>query len=124
MGGGFGLGLWRPFCALIVTTVFASTTNAQTSLHSAAPIAIQTPYTELAQELNGRLDFEDLPVAPEPGHSYDQILAGPGVQIGEHLSGQAGKTSRWRIMRASAPMPSSRLVQKGLPISQAEGKVP
>lgn len=45
-------------------------------------------YAQLENELSGRITFDDLPVLPEPGASYDMILTAPSVRIGERLEGQ------------------------------------
>lgn len=39
--------------------------------------------------LSGRMDFEALPLAPEPGFSHDAPLVAPGLAIGERFAGQS-----------------------------------
>jgi len=38
--------------------------------------------------LAGRMDFETLPVLPEPGQAHDAGLTAPGIALGERFAGQ------------------------------------
>lgn len=46
------------------------------------------PYDALAPLLPGRVDFDDLPALPEPGHNLNHGYAAPGARVGERFTGQ------------------------------------
>lgn len=46
------------------------------------------PYAALAPLLPGRIDFEDLPALPEPGHELRHGYAAAGARVGERFAGQ------------------------------------
>lgn len=46
------------------------------------------PYDALAPLLAGRIDFDDLPARPEPGHTLNHGYAAPGARVGERFAGQ------------------------------------
>lgn len=58
----------------------------------AGPLAAQgideVPHDALAPVLKGRIDFEELPALPEPGHNLNHGLAVLGARVGERFAGQ------------------------------------
>ncbi|MEX5727004.1 hypothetical protein Ga0609869_000357 [Rhodovulum iodosum] len=46
------------------------------------------PHDALAPLLDGRIDFEELPALPEPGHNLNHGLAVIGARLGERFAGQ------------------------------------
>ena len=54
----------------------------------AGPVA-QVAHGPLADRLPGVMDFEALPLLPEPGAALDGLISVPGLAIGERFAGQS-----------------------------------
>lgn len=60
-------------------------------------------YTRLAQELQGRIGFERLPRAPEPGIALDAPIRANDAWLGERFAGQSRGTLHGRFDDVTGP---------------------
>ncbi|MBN2905209.1 MAG: hypothetical protein JXJ18_00705 [Rhodobacteraceae bacterium] len=75
---------------------------------SAAPPLQELPYDALAPSLTGRVDFNDLPALPEPGHDLSHGYAAPGARLGERFVGQT-------LLTVTGPQDGQHDTLDGLP---------
>ncbi len=74
--------------AVLALPLFLLSTGA--SPQDGAPVVIVTAdYDTLAAQLDGRMDFEDLPATAEPGVILDKVYRVPGAALAEHFAGQS-----------------------------------